>query len=200
MQTVRLKDVTYCSEDGRDFSYDFSFSSAQPIAIMGKSGAGKTTLLDLVAGFLVPKTGGVFFNAQLLNPQPIEARPLSYLRQQAPLFDHLSVEKNLLLSRATADDCQEIAVRLGIDELMKKRAEELSGGEYQRVVLGQTLLQNRPLVLLDEPFQGLDIASKKQAATLILERFHGAQGRQILLIATHDERDVELLAAQKTIL
>ena len=91
-----------------------------------------------------------------------------------------------------------MAEKLAIAELLAKKASDLSGGQTQRVLLAQVLLQKRPVVLLDEPFKGLDLESRRRSLGAIQENVD-VEG-QFLLISTHDERDVKALGARKILI
>ena len=125
-------------------------------AILGPNGSGKTTLLRLIAGLEHPRSGQVRFAG---SPRP----PVAYVFQEE-VFLRRSVHENLELglrlrgvaiaeARARVDDA---AARLGISHLMHRRADHLSGGEGRRVNLARALALRSPLVLLDEPLEGLD--------------------------------------------
>ncbi|HBN22174.1 MAG TPA: thiamine ABC transporter ATP-binding protein [Holosporales bacterium] len=195
--TLHLKDLHFSHDQNeKELTYSFSFSDAQPIAARGESGAGKTTLLDLIAGFLKPRGGEIFVANKEAEKKPL--MPLSYLRQDAPLFDHLSVQKNAAFSRAPSKEISRMAEALGISDLLQKKAGDLSGGQRQRVLLAQTLLQKRSLILLDEPFKGLD-QNNKAKAIKVIKKVADVEGN-FLIFTTHDPRDVQALGAREIIL
>lgn len=195
--TFHLNNVHFShGKKEKDLTYDFSFSCERPLAILGESGAGKTTFLDLIAGFLKPCEGEIFLSNKEGKKVPLGA--LSYLQQDAPLFDHLSVQKNVAFSRAPLQEISEIAEALGISDVLHKKAGELSGGQRQRVLLAQTLLQKRPLILLDEPFKGLDQKNKKRALSAI-KKASNIEGT-FLIFTTHNPRDVVVLGAREILL
>lgn len=191
---VHLKNVQFShGEKEKTHAFDFSFANEAPLALRGESGVGKSTLLDLIAGFLKPRAGEIF--ASTKEGKEIPLIPLSYLRQDAPLFDHLSVQKNVAFSRASVQEVCEMARALGITDLLQKKAGGLSGGQRQRVLLAQTLLQKRPLILLDEPFKGLDQDNKERALNAI-QKASNVDGT-FLIFTTHDSRDVIALGARE---
>lgn len=196
MTTLHLKNLTFShGEKDIEFHYDFVFSNDQPLAIRGESGVGKTTLLDLISGFLKPHGGEIYLTN---NVGKIAPMTLSYLRQDAPLFDHLSVQKNIVFSRASSREICEMAEDLGITDLLQKKAGELSGGQRQRVLLALTLLQKRPLILLDEPFKGLDQDNKEKVLKAIKKTTNHED--YLLVFTTHDPRDVGALGARDIVL
>ncbi len=192
---LQIKNLSFSYAKGRELSYDCEFSLGESIILMGKSGAGKTTLLNLIAGFLRTKSGSIQWEGESWAGKDVRERPISYLMQNAEGIGHLSVEKNLNLSRANRRDIEDISHKLGIEELMEQRASELSGGQLQRVLLAQTLLQKRPIVLLDEPFKGLDLKNK-QISIEVIEGFL-VNGSHLLIISDHENDDIISLKARK---
>jgi ABC-type sulfate/molybdate transport systems ATPase subunit len=136
------------------------------VGLFGASGAGKSTVLACIAGIEAPDGGSVRLNGlQLFPPSlPLHRRPLGYLTQEPGLFPHLSVSENISfgISRetaATSGQQQWIATlrdRLQLSALWNAPASLISGGQARRVALARMLARKPPLVLLDEPFAGLD--------------------------------------------
>jgi molybdate transport system ATP-binding protein len=136
------------------------------LGLFGASGVGKSTVLACIAGIEEPDDGFVLLNGvQLFPPSlPLHRRQLGYLTQEPGLFPHLSVSQNISfgISRDTAagsDHQQWIATlrdRLQLGPLWKAPAALISGGQARRVALARMLARKPPLVLLDEPFAGLD--------------------------------------------
>jgi ABC-type sulfate/molybdate transport systems ATPase subunit len=152
----------------RDFTLDVAFEvePGASVGLFGASGAGKSTVLACIAGIEAPDGGSVRLNGlQLFPPSlPLHHRPLGYLTQEPGLFPHLSVSENISfgISRETAADSahqQWIATlrdRLQLSTLWNAPASLISGGQARRVALARMLARKPPLVLLDEPFAGLD--------------------------------------------
>lgn len=184
----------------RQFDLSFVAKPGEITAVNGQSGAGKSTLLDLIAGFLVPSAGRLMLDGQDLLPWPPEQRPISILFQSETLFEHLSAYQNLELGlpRGAVDRQQKIVAALtevGLPGVLKQRADTLSGGEKQRVALARTLLRDRPVLLLDEPFSALDDDTRGTIRTLVksLTERH----RWITLLVSHHVDDVEALATRR---
>lgn len=184
----------------RHFDLSFSAKPGEITAVSGQSGAGKSTLLDLIAGFLAPTGGTLKLDGRDLLPLPPEERPISILFQSETLFEHLSAYQNLELGlpRNSADRQVQVAAALaevGLPGVLKQRADTLSGGEKQRVALARTLLRNRPVLLLDEPFSALDDETRGTIRTLVksLTERHG----WITLLVSHHVDDIEALAAKR---
>jgi molybdate transport system ATP-binding protein len=152
----------------RDLQVDVSLELAagSALGLFGASGAGKSTVLACIAGIEEPDDGFVQLNGlQLFPPSlPLHRRPLGYMTQEPGLFPHLSVSENIHfgISKsvvATAQQQQWINTlrnRLQLDPLWHAPASLISGGQARRVALARMLARKPPLVLLDEPFAGLD--------------------------------------------
>ena len=152
----------------RDLQVDVTLEleAGSSLGLFGASGAGKSTVLACIAGIEAPDGGSVRLNGlQLFPPSlPLHRRPLGYLTQEPGLFPHLSVSENISfgISReaaATSVHQQWIATlrdRLQLSALWNAPASLISGGQARRVALARMLARKPPLVLLDEPFAGLD--------------------------------------------
>jgi ABC-type sulfate/molybdate transport systems ATPase subunit len=136
------------------------------LGLFGASGAGKSTVLACIAGIEEPDAGSVQLNGLNLFPPslPLHRRPLGYLTQEPGLFPHLSVAENVTFGiskevASTAGQQQWIETlrnRLQLTSLWNAPASLISGGQARRVALARMLARKPPLVLLDEPFAGLD--------------------------------------------
>ncbi len=181
---------------------DWATEAGEIVAVIGPSGAGKSTLLMTIAGFLAPASGRIFWDGQDLTPLPASQRPVSMLFQDQNLFPHLTVAQNLGLALSTSlrlDQAQVSRVttvmdRLGLTGLGQRRPAGLSGGQQGRAALGRVLLQNRPILLLDEPFAALGPALKADLLTLVQEI--AAEAMRLVLLVTHDPRDAQRFAGR----
>ena len=189
-----------------DFSLDLKFNipSHGVTAIFGASGSGKTTLLRCIAGLERAKLGYLKVNEHCWQDEskefflPTHQRPIGYVFQEASLFSHLSVKKNLeyglqrtqLIKRKVILD--EVIELLGINYLLKRNPNRLSGGEKQRVAIARALLTSPKLLLMDEPMAALDDSSKAEILPY-LERLHAELSIPILYI-THTVAEVMRLA------
>lgn len=145
---------------------ELELEAGSALGLFGASGAGKSTVLACIAGIEEPDDGFVRFNGlQLFPPSlPLHRRPLGYLTQEPGLFPHLSVSENVTFGipkevAATAEQRQWLATlrdRLQLGPLWNAPASLISGGQARRVGLARMLARKPPLVLLDEPFAGLD--------------------------------------------
>jgi thiamine transport system ATP-binding protein len=175
------------------YSFTFQALAGEVTSISGVSGSGKSTLFDLLAGFLEPGSGTLELDGRNLLPLPPETRPVSLLLQSDNLFEHLSAAANATLglpagiNRKTAQESVASALaEVGLDGFGQQVAATLSGGQKQRVALARTLLRDRPVLLLDEPFSALDDETRRATRTLVgsLTR---ARGWHTILVSHHAE-------------
>ena len=172
------------------------FLQAQPgehIAILGRTGCGKSTLLQLLTRAWDPQHGEI-----LINEQPISALSETTLRQSisvVPQRVHLfsaTLRDNLLLAapHASDDTLSAMLCRVGLDKLLEgdglnarlgEGGRQLSGGELRRLAIARALLHDAPLMLLDEPTEGLDATTESQ----MLELIGDAMRDKTVLMVTH---------------
>ena len=140
------------------------------VSIIGKSGSGKTTLLKIISGLKKPTKGTVILNDKILSSDGIfvepEDRKLGLVVQEKVLFPHLNVQDNVEFGISSDDKknekCIEMLKKFHISDLIDKYPHEISGGEAQRVALARTLVTKPSVLLLDEPFNGLDQGLKDE--------------------------------------
>jgi ABC-type sulfate/molybdate transport systems ATPase subunit len=152
----------------RELRVDVQLDLAQgcSVGLFGASGSGKSTVLACLAGIEQPDDGYVKLNGLNLFPPPLPLyiRPIGYLTQEPNLFPHLSVNENISFGipkhRATEKKQIEwittLRDRLQLEQIWNAPASLISGGQARRVSLARMLARKPPLVLLDEPFAGLD--------------------------------------------
>jgi thiamine transport system ATP-binding protein len=185
-----------------DYEFSFEAPAGAVTAISGASGSGKSTLLDLTAGFLSPRSGSLELDGADLLPMPPETRPVSLLLQADNLFDHLSARENVALGlkRGTAREIgrarvEDVLTRVGLAQFLDQTAATLSGGQKQRVALARTLLRDRPVLLLDEPFSALDDETRRDIRALVKELTETEDWHTLLV--SHHEDDIAALAARR---
>jgi molybdate transport system ATP-binding protein len=178
----------------------FTVPATGVTAIFGPSGCGKTTVLRCIAGLhrlagVCSVDGQIWQDAEQFRPT--HARPIGYVFQEASLFAHLSVRRNLLfgapaeLSRA-AIGLEEVVELLGLAPLLDRASANLSGGERQRVAIGRALLSQPRLLLMDEPLSALDQLTKNEILPF-LERLQSRLALPVLYVS-HDMSEIERLA------
>ncbi len=133
------------------------------LGVVGPSGAGKSTLLDVIAGI---EPGRVVLDGRDLTGVAIDERRIGLVPQESHLFPHLSVRENLAFA---ASDIDFIASALQVTTLLDRPPRILSGGEKRRVALGRALASEPSLLLLDEPFAGLDALRRREAMALLAD-------------------------------
>jgi thiamine transport system ATP-binding protein len=191
---LALEDVAFAYPGGTPYRFAMTAEAGAVTAIRGQSGAGKSTLLDLVAGFLQPASGVVRISGQDVTALPPELRPVSILFQSETLFEHLSAARNVALGLPKAD-AQRVASALaevGLPDVGTQRAATLSGGQKQRVALARTLLRNKPVLLLDEPFSALD--DETRATTRSLVQSLTRKQKWATVLVTHHADDIAAIA------
>lgn len=139
-------------------------SSGEACGLFGASGAGKSTTLACIAGTETPDEGFVRLGGQTLfpPPRPLHERSVGYLTQDANIFPHLRVSENVRfgLTNGARDENEawvaQLRERLQLESIWNQPAHAISGGQARRVALARMLARKPALVLLDEPFSGLD--------------------------------------------
>lgn len=158
---------------------------AVALGLVGPSGSGKSTLLDVVAG--VEPGGRILLDREDVSALPMHRRRIGYVVQDALLFPHLSVRANLLYS-PHASGLGDVPASLDIHTLLDRMPRHLSGGERRRVALARAILSRPRLLLLDEPFAGLDEARRREAMWL-LARLR-AQTRLPMIVVSHVAEEI----------
>jgi lipopolysaccharide export system ATP-binding protein len=150
--------------DGVDFRVD----QGEIVGLLGPNGAGKTTSFRMTCGMIAPNAGTVKINGVDITNWPMHLRAreggMGYLAQESSVFRKLTVEKNLLGvmemlgidRKARYRRCNELLEQFDIKRLRKAMAISLSGGERRRLEIARALVSNPKIILLDEPFTGID--------------------------------------------
>lgn len=184
--------LTYC--------FNLQMQAGEITAILGESGSGKSTMLDIISGFLEAESGSIILNNIDLHTLPIEKRPITILFQKHNLFEHLNVERNILLgihdkakaSSQELEQVQEILQQMNLSGFEHKLATELSGGQQQRVALARALLRKKSILLLDEPFTGLDRDTRLDMLSLVKKITK--ENNLHTIMVTHEIEDCNLIA------
>lgn len=176
------------------------------LALVGPNGAGKTTALKLLVGLLIPTAGEARLGGYSVLRQPLEAkRLLAFLPDQPFLYESLTVEETLgfiggmyrLAPDVLRDRAHELASTLGLETHLRRRVSQLSYGMKSRLALVASLLHDPAVIILDEPFFGLDPQTLRLMKQLLVER--ARQGATIML-STHQLAVVEDLAHRIAVL
>ena len=167
------------------------------VSLVGPSGCGKSTLFSLVAGVETLSGGRIAVDGQV-DPDARRLR-VGYMFQKDLLFpwrtllDNAGLGLEVSLGRRVARErARALLPRFGLEGFEQHRPAELSGGMRQRVALLRTLLLERPLLLLDEPFAALDALTRRELQTWLRETW--SSGSQAALLVTHDVREAVVLS------
>jgi NitT/TauT family transport system ATP-binding protein len=167
-----------------------------PVLILGPSGCGKTTLLRLIAGLLQPQSGVIRFGGDC---------GVSFVFQEPRLLPHLSVLENITLpsrKHIPPDELTQKARRLllltGLENEARRYPDELSGGQNQRVSIARAFCYPAPLLLMDEPFQSLDLPLRLSLLETVKKLL--AVEKRFLVAVTHDPREAVILGKRILVL
>ena len=192
MPTIELRNISnfICR------NINLKISGGELLVLLGPTGAGKTTLLNIISG-LTPYEGSILFDDEPIDKIPVSRRGIGYLFQDLALFPHLDVRSNiiygLLIKKLGQDQIEarldEMCNLLSIRHLMGRYPKDLSGGERQRVAVARAIAPSPRILLLDEPFNNLDIKTRKYLR-LEFKRILKGLGLTTIFV-THDFKEAE---------
>ena len=176
----------------------FDVAEGEFIAIMGASGSGKTTLLNCISTIDTVSAGHILLNGQDISelPQQELARfrreKLGFVFQDFNLLDTLTLEENIGLAltinhmdpNLVKDRVQDVAMRLGIDDILEKFPTQVSGGQKQRAACARAMVAGQSLILADEPTGALDSRASKNLLEIMARM--NREMRATILMVTHD--------------
>ena len=176
---------------------DIHVRAGEVVGLLGKNGAGKTTTFYMIVGLVPPTEGHVFMGEEDVTRMPMYRRArrgIGYLPQEESIFRKLSVEENLLAILETlpmSEDererrCDELLRDFGLEHVRENIAITLSGGEKRRVTIARALVTQPSLLLLDEPFSGVDPMAVHDIQEIILHLKERGLG---VLITDHNVRE-----------
>jgi lipopolysaccharide export system ATP-binding protein len=155
--------------DGRSVvnGVDINCRKGEIVGLLGPNGAGKTTSFYMIVGLVRPNSGTVWFNDTNVTDMAMHKRArmgMGYLPQEESIFRKLTVEQNIMAILETRDlskaqrkaRCDELLEQFGIAHVRKQMALTLSGGEKRRLTIARSLVPEPSLIMLDEPFSGVD--------------------------------------------
>ena len=196
--------------DSKKILSDISFSigANEIVGLLGPNGAGKTTAFYIAAGLIFPNQGRVFINNKDVTEIPMHARAklgLGYLPQEASIFPDLSVESNLMgIAELSSDDkdrkiekVAKIVDDFDLKKILQRKGRMLSGGQRRKVEIARTLTCEPTIMLLDEPFAGIDPIAVEEIKELLQEI---CEKNISILITDHNVRETLSLCYKAIIL
>jgi iron(III) transport system ATP-binding protein len=187
---------------------DLALEDGMFLVLAGESGSGKTTALRMIAGLDRADAGSIEINGRLMDDArrvfvPAERRSLGMVFQDFALWPHLSCLENVAFALPAGAPKRHAAAmalldRLGVAALAQRRPAQLSGGQQQRVGIARALAPEPKLLLLDEPFSSLDLATRDHLREALRESVHAAGISAVLV--THDPEDCWKLADRVAVL
>jgi ABC-type Fe3+/spermidine/putrescine transport system ATPase subunit len=179
-------------EDFELHPISFTQAKFENVVVAGETGSGKSTILKIIAGLVQPDAGEVIFeNEKVKGPDDtlVAGDPrIAYLSQHFELPKFLRVEQVLEYANTLPDKIATNVYKLcQIDHLLKRKTDQLSGGEKQRIALARLMISRPTLLLLDEPFSHLDMVHKKTLKTVI--RNLSKKFKMSCILVSHDPSD-----------
>lgn len=184
---------------GFELRAGFELAPAQRVAVIGASGSGKSSLLGGLSGVLPLAEGRLSWGGQEITALAPADRPVGILFQDGNLFPHLSINGTLAFAldrRAKVDAAGQARIdavldRVGLSGMGARKPAALSGGQMARAALARVLLQDAPVLLLDEPFGALGPALKAEMLGLVRELTE--ETGALLLMVSHDPEDARAI-------
>mgnify|MGYP000858281333 FL=1 len=167
-----------CVLDG----YSAVFPAGRITCLMGESGCGKTTLLNLILGLIKPDGGEI-------SGVPDK---LAAVFQENRLCDDFSALTNVRIIGASVENARETLIALGLGDSLSRPVRELSGGMKRRVAIARALCADCELMVMDEPFKGLDDVTRRHC----IDEVRSRMGGRTAIVVTHDREDAEMLGAE----
>jgi len=175
-------------------------------SLLGPSGCGKTTLLRMLAGFELPTSGRIYIDGADVTDTPPYARPVNMMFQSYALFPHMTVAQNVAfglkqerMSRAQIRErVAEMLALLKIENLAKRKPDQISGGQRQRVALARSLAKHPKLLLLDEPLAALD-RKLREHTQFELINLQDQIGTTFVMV-THDQEEAMTMSCRMAVM
>ena len=203
MEILTLKNISFSYKDKLIFdNYNFVINKEEIIAIVGPSGCGKSTLLKIINGLETEYSGDVLLDGVNVNNIPVNKRDIVLMFQDNLLFPHMTIFENIEFSlkmkkypkHKIKNMVDEVAKDIHLQDKLNKYPRELSGGQQRRVALARAVISKPKLLLLDEPFTGLDKEIKLEIMNLV--RIIREKYNTSIIFVTHDLSEAEYLEAK----
>ncbi len=175
----------------------FTVSQGEIVGLLGRNGAGKTTSFRMTIGMIAPDAGTVIFDGVDVTRMPMHKRArcgMGYLSQEPSIFQRLTVRQNIMAimetthlpKRDRSERCDQLIEQFSLTHVSEQLARTLSGGERRKLEIARALVTNPTMILLDEPFSGVDpIAVEDLQREIIALRDRGIS----LLLTDHNVRE-----------
>ncbi len=178
-------------------SVSITVSPGEVVGLLGPNGAGKTTTFYMIVGLVSPEEGRIMFKNKFITTLPMHKRArlgIGYLSQEPSIFRKLTVQENILAiletrrlsSKERKKRLSNLLADLGLTHLAKNKADTLSGGERRRLEVTRALVTNPQLILLDEPFSGIDPIAVFDVQQIIMKLKERGIG---ILLTDHNVRE-----------
>lgn len=199
--SLRVEHVSVTLDGRRVLSdVDFEVTTGRTLAVRGRSGIGKSTLLRVIAGIVRPDSGHIIVDHVDATDVPTHRRSIGLVFQDSQLFPHLDVADNIAfgirmkgVDRPTSERrVIEWLDRIGLADRASQNVATLSGGETRRVALARALAAEPKVLLLDEPFTGLDTGMRESLTELVRDLL--ARTGTTAILVSHDDDDVARIA------
>lgn len=203
---IRLKDINLNLPNFTLSDINLHIRPNDFFSLIGPTGSGKSLLLEGIMGLMPFSSGKLSLGSENITGRPVEKRNLAIVYQDFALFPHLDITQNILYGVPYHNISQQTALKrfdklvstLGLTKIIKRRPQNLSGGEKQRVALARSLILNPSVLLLDEPLSALDPVFHEEAK-LLLKKIHDELEITIIMVS-HNFPDVLYLANRGAII
>jgi len=198
--TLVVQNLTYKYPQGNHVlnKVSLQIGDGELVSLVGASGSGKSTLLHCIAGLIMPIAGSVHIDGRDVLPMKPHERGIGIMMQDQPLYEHLSVEKNIGFPLRARNEIESsvtgIMEQLQLMDVAQQKVAQCSGGERRRVALGRAIVLRPRVLLLDEPLVSLDEELRASMRQLILE-VHETTGASTIFV-THDLEEAKSIAHQ----
>jgi len=184
---IKLENICKSYENKNVLSnINLTFNSNEITCIMGDSGRGKTTLVNIITGLVKPDSGIII---------GLENVKISIVFQEDRLLNWETALSNVLFvtNKQNINKARELLVQAGLGDSINKKAVELSGGMKRRVCVCRALIAEYDLLILDEPFKGLDVNIKPAIMNMVKEQI---SPNKCIICITHDPNEAEFLGGK----